>query len=353
MGLRFRKSIKVAPGVKVNFNKSSVSTTIGSRGAHYTVNSKGRKTVSVGVPGTGLSYTKTSTKSSQRNSGSAAKRSSSSNSSSPHRRRNRGKKWYQKTGWILFFLIIFFPIGLFLMWKYSNWNKIIKLILSFLFGITFMGIVLSPKLESITLTADTSTVYDIDDAVKIKIKTDPDDYKIQKNDFEISGGTIDIDGKKVIFTASKAGKYKIFVEKSGVTSNTITLKYEDKAALEKEREEERIAAEQAIQEKLAEKQAEQERLEAEQAEQERLEAERAEQEQLAVAQANQESNSSAQAAGQAGQSQPENEAMVYLSATGEKYHSIPNCGRMNPNKARQVSLSEAQAQGYEPCSKCY
>ena len=44
---------------------------------------------------------------------------------------------------------------------------------------------------------------------------------------------------------------------------------------------------------------------------------------------------------------------VRLSATGEKYHSISNCGRMNPNNARQVTKSAAEASGYEPCSKCY
>ena len=44
--------------------------------------------------------------------------------------------------------------------------------------------------------------------------------------------------------------------------------------------------------------------------------------------------------------------MVWLSATGEKYHSINNCGRMNPNKARQVTLEQAKSMGYEPCSKC-
>lgn len=45
--------------------------------------------------------------------------------------------------------------------------------------------------------------------------------------------------------------------------------------------------------------------------------------------------------------------MVWIPATGEKYHSIPNCGRMNPDTARQVSKSEAEAMGYGPCSKCY
>lgn len=36
------------------------------------------------------------------------------------------KKWYQQTGWIVFLLIVFFPVGLFLMWKYTNWNKWLK-----------------------------------------------------------------------------------------------------------------------------------------------------------------------------------------------------------------------------------
>lgn len=44
---------------------------------------------------------------------------------------------------------------------------------------------------------------------------------------------------------------------------------------------------------------------------------------------------------------------VWLSATGSKYHSIPDCGNMNPNNARQVSKSSAEAQGYDACSKCW
>ena len=45
--------------------------------------------------------------------------------------------------------------------------------------------------------------------------------------------------------------------------------------------------------------------------------------------------------------------MVWLSETGSKYHSIPDCGRMNPDKAWQVSESEAEAEGYGRCSKCF
>lgn len=47
------------------------------------------------------------------------------------------------------------------------------------------------------------------------------------------------------------------------------------------------------------------------------------------------------------------DVMVWLPATGEKYHNKNNCGRMNPSKARQVTKSEAERRGYEPCSKCY
>lgn len=59
MGFRFRKSFKIAPGVRLNINKKSFGLTIGKRGAHYTINSKGKRTTSIGIPGTGLSYTST------------------------------------------------------------------------------------------------------------------------------------------------------------------------------------------------------------------------------------------------------------------------------------------------------
>lgn len=59
MGIRVRKSIKLMPGVRLNISKSGISTSIGVKGA--TVNLKpGRKArATVGIPGTGLSYTST------------------------------------------------------------------------------------------------------------------------------------------------------------------------------------------------------------------------------------------------------------------------------------------------------
>jgi tetratricopeptide (TPR) repeat protein len=54
MSLRFRRSMKLLPGVRLNFNKDSVGMSFGVPGARYTINSKGRQTVSTGIPGTGL-----------------------------------------------------------------------------------------------------------------------------------------------------------------------------------------------------------------------------------------------------------------------------------------------------------
>lgn len=44
---------------------------------------------------------------------------------------------------------------------------------------------------------------------------------------------------------------------------------------------------------------------------------------------------------------------VWISATGSKYHSRPDCGNMNPNKATQETEAQALSQGYEACKKCW
>lgn len=59
MGLRFRKSIKLAPGVRLNLGRKSTSVSFGGKGMRHTISSTGRRTTSVGIPGTGLSYSHT------------------------------------------------------------------------------------------------------------------------------------------------------------------------------------------------------------------------------------------------------------------------------------------------------
>ncbi|EAA0009289.1 TPA: DUF4236 domain-containing protein [Clostridioides difficile] len=62
MGFNFRKSINLGGGLKLNLGKKSVGISAGVEGARVSVNSKGRKSATLSIPGTGISYTKTSTK---------------------------------------------------------------------------------------------------------------------------------------------------------------------------------------------------------------------------------------------------------------------------------------------------
>jgi tetratricopeptide (TPR) repeat protein len=54
MSLRFRKSVTIIPGLRLNFNKNSTSLSFGVPGARMSVNTKGDIYRSFGVPGTGL-----------------------------------------------------------------------------------------------------------------------------------------------------------------------------------------------------------------------------------------------------------------------------------------------------------
>jgi hypothetical protein len=59
MGWRFHKSVKIAPGVRLNLSKRGPGLSFGRRGMRYSVGPSGRRTT-FSVPGTGLSYVKQS-----------------------------------------------------------------------------------------------------------------------------------------------------------------------------------------------------------------------------------------------------------------------------------------------------
>lgn len=67
MGLRFRKSISIIPGVKLNFGKTGMSVSTGVPGFRKTFHTSGRVTTSVGIPGTGLYYVDTKNTRTQNN----------------------------------------------------------------------------------------------------------------------------------------------------------------------------------------------------------------------------------------------------------------------------------------------
>lgn len=62
MGLRYRKSVSLFPGVRLNFGKTGMSVSTGVPGFRKTYHTSGRVTTSVGIPGTGLYYVDTKNK---------------------------------------------------------------------------------------------------------------------------------------------------------------------------------------------------------------------------------------------------------------------------------------------------
>jgi hypothetical protein len=60
MGFRFRKSVRLIPGVRLNFSRSGPSVTVGGHGLSTNYSKRGARST-VSLPGTGLSYSKSHT----------------------------------------------------------------------------------------------------------------------------------------------------------------------------------------------------------------------------------------------------------------------------------------------------
>ena len=332
MGLRFRKSFKITPGLKLNLNKKSIGLTTGTKGAHFTVNSNGKKTASVGIPGTGLSYTASSSNKKNR-------KKVSTTSQTPLNKNNfennGGKKGKKKHGCLTYIICIFLMLG-------------------------FASCMLSSEeLESASISANTSKIYDINSDVEIKVTTTPENYLFTEDNFIITGGKINIEENEITFSSSDEGSYTIYIESGDIKSNKIEIKFEDKKSIaeakKKAEEEARIKAEQEAQAK-AEEEA---RIQAEQEAQAKAEEEariKAEQEAQAKAeeariQAEQETQINTTYDTQQ-QTTPVGD-MVWIAGSGKKYHRKSDCGNMNPDNAIQMTREEAESKGYTPCKKCY
>ena len=58
MGFRFRRSVRLIPGIRVNFSTTGTSLSVGRRGATVNLGKRGIRGT-VGLPGTGISYLET------------------------------------------------------------------------------------------------------------------------------------------------------------------------------------------------------------------------------------------------------------------------------------------------------
>lgn len=79
----------------------------------------------------------------------------------PQQKSNPTKKWYQKTPIIILLIFAFFPLGLYLMWKYTDWSKAIKAVISAVVAIialiAFIGDGTKPTATDSTTTTVSQT----------------------------------------------------------------------------------------------------------------------------------------------------------------------------------------------------
>lgn len=338
MGLRFRKSFKVAPGVKVNLNKKSTSVTFGGKGMHHTVSSSGKKTTTVGIPGTGISYSETS---------GTEKNSKSTEQTEPVKAK---KKLFEKNAYYV--ETSHGREKVYMDERYhhnseespdapnrnkKDWRKIALIVFLSIAGLTWVAALFSdPLVSSITLNSK-DIVMDINSSEKLNFKFAPDDGTSEDMEVVISKDKILSTDDKIstsknsftIHSGKKTGTVTLYIKdnRGDISSNKIKVKVEDKAAIKKAKEE-------------AKRKAEEEKKKKEEAAKKKAEAE------AAKKKAEEEAKRKAEAAATESQ-----EEMVWVPNTGSKYHSNPNCSNMdNP---REEPISEAKSEGFTPCKKCY
>lgn len=107
MGMRFRKSINLGGGARVNISKSGIGGSIGGKGYRYTKKANGGTRNTVSIPGTGISYVKES--------GSKSKKKSAEVKAMPQERIENHIEF--AFFWIIYRVMGFitFPLGLLLL----------------------------------------------------------------------------------------------------------------------------------------------------------------------------------------------------------------------------------------------
>lgn len=277
MGFRFRKSINLGKGVRINFNKKSAGISFGTKGARYSINSNGRRTASVGVPGTGLYYTKTSGGSSHKK---TSKRKSKTNTKHPNNYNspntpnenvckkcgtinetnaktcsNCGEKLNTvSNATVILWLILFFPIGIYLMLKKSNMSKKTKTIIISAFVLLFiLFIILGGSSEkstnqlgidkisisenSITTELEDITIYK-GEMLQAEIHQQKSDDTIKINDFKfivdkpdiatVTGMNVKTENGKtileILIKGLKIGETEFYVETSDGSAKSSSIK---------------------------------------------------------------------------------------------------------------------------------
>ena len=363
MGFRFRKSIKIAPGVRLNIGKKSVGISAGVKGARVSVNSSGRVTKSVSIPGTGVSYVKTS-KIGGTDSGGKKPSEPQTPLPTPQPQPNKPKTPYRALkilGVILVALglllstasiitgLVFTAIGCVVLQKRARMIEAVtdqatvppfrrrwQIVVSIAFVVLAVAGVMTPDpVRKISLDGVVSQQLEVPEATSISYKYEPadaasDTITCESSDTAIA--TVEISSIEngvinCLITPLSAGDVTITCKSGTVEAPALEMSVTDPAAeAAAKAEAERKAAEEEAARKAAEEAAAAE----------------------AAAQAEAERKAAEEAAAQAAAAQT-NSRTVYVTPTGKRYHYSAKCAGKN---ATEATLDEAQNMGLTPCKNC-
>ena len=302
MGFRFRKSKSFGP-FRVNVSKSGIGWSVGTKGFRYTKRADGKTQKTYSIPGTGISYVDVKGKNKKSSNINNSKFSNNTNFNNENNSNNdnndKPKTPFYKKSLFLWLLLIFLPpVGIILMWGTKKYNKKPRIALSIIFALYALVFYTS-------------------------ISTDPNNTNIAQNQTSIQSNNDSEELEQVVTEEQKLAEEQVADE---------------------EAEKQRIAQEQAAAEEAERQRIAQEQAAAEEAERERIAQEQAAAQ--AAAQSQNQASQNVQASQSVGQT-------VYIAASGNgtKYHSDPNCSRMNGTI--QLSVDEAINRGYTACSKCH
>lgn len=326
MGFRFRKSVKIAPGVRLNIGKKSVGISAGVKGARVSVNSSGRKTTTVGLPGTGLSYSKTEKIGGRK----TTTRSASANNVQPIRpdlppaQPQEEKKKNGCCGCAVYAFIALLIIGALGSCIGGTDDKDKQ-------TDTANDGTQAAVITQLTQTSDTVTEIDLGSSQTLTYTVDPSDFAMTADAVYATTSDSDVlavsaeclsDPARVEVTltgkAAGTADYTVRVADSDVQQTgqvTVHDRAAEQAEAEAKAKAEQEAAEKAAAEKAAQEQAAAEAAAAQQAAQEQASAQQSE--------------------------------TVYITPSGKRWHRSASCAGKN---ARAVTMDQVGSR--TPCQKC-
>ncbi|MFB3390029.1 hypothetical protein [Flavobacterium sp. LAR06] len=147
------------------------------------------------------------------------------------------KKWYEKTGVVVLFLIFFFPVGLYALWKNSSISKKLKIIVSVFYGLMIIASIGSKNNDAevknnIGATNNVESKFNLNKEKQKHLKTiarksergliqnmkDPDSYKNVSNDFYFLNDSIYFINIIYSGTNSFGGRIRSIYTQEGVLS---------------------------------------------------------------------------------------------------------------------------------------